>query len=218
MTRGTTTIAGSDSAASAAGDWEAVRKTADLQFEPVTMVRQDVQTPAWLKALGEFFKSIFEPVGQAIGMSWPVMQWVLIGLAALLVAFIVWRLVEPLLMNRRVPTVSEPDWSPDRGAALALLEDADRLAASGQYDEATHLLLQRSVHQIATARPEWVHPASTAREIAAIQALPARARSAFAVIAARVERSRFARRALDAGDWTAAREAYADFALNELTA
>ena len=43
--------------------------------------------------------------------------------------------------------------------------------------------------------------------------LPERARSAFAAIASRVERSLFALRALDAEDWQAARAAYADFAL-----
>ncbi len=105
---------------------------------------------------------------------------------------------------------------PDRDEALALLEDADRLAAAGRFDEATHLLLRRSVSQIAGARPDWVHPASTAREIAAISALPDAARRAFALIAGRVERSLFALRALDAADWQAARAAYADFALQRL--
>ena len=56
-------------------------------------------------------------------------------------------------------------------------------------------------------------PASTAREISVLPMLPERARSAFAAIASRVERSLFALRALDAEDWQAARAAYADFAL-----
>jgi hypothetical protein len=42
-----------------------------------------------------------------------------------------------------------------------------------------------------------------------------RAREAFAIIAARVERSLFALRELDLGDWQASRAAYADFALQD---
>ena len=106
-----------------------------------------------------------------------------------------------------------PDWVPDAGEALALLEDADRLAAEGRYDEATHLLLKRSVGQIAAARPDLLEPSSTAREIAELPALSEAARGAFALIAGRVERSLFALRSLSADDWHAARAAYADFAL-----
>jgi len=72
------------------------------------------------------------------------------------------------------------------------------------------------VGQIATARPEWIVPASTAREIASLPRLPERARRAFGVIAERVERSRFALRALAGEDWQAARAAYAEFALAEV--
>jgi hypothetical protein len=108
---------------------------------------------------------------------------------------------------------AQPEWTPDRADAVALLEDADRLAAEGRYGEAAHLLLQRSVRHIAEARPDWLQPASTAREIAVLPMLPERARRAFAAIAERVERSLFALRELDLADWQAARAAYADFAL-----
>ena len=108
---------------------------------------------------------------------------------------------------------AEPEWAPDRAEAIALLEDADRLAAAGRFGEAVHLLLKRSVRHIADARPDWLMPASTAREIAMMPALPEAARQAFGTIAARVERSLFALRDLDSGDWQAAREAYAKFAL-----
>ncbi|PKP64950.1 MAG: hypothetical protein CVT87_01935, partial [Alphaproteobacteria bacterium HGW-Alphaproteobacteria-9] len=82
--------------------------------------------------------------------------------------------------------------------------------------EATHLLLLRSVGHIADARPDWVDPSSTARELAALPALPDAARTAFGVIAERVERSLFALRRLDRPDWEAARAAYAEFALARL--
>ncbi len=63
------------------------------------------------------------------------------------------------------------------------------------------------------ARPDLVEPSSTARELSAEPRLPEAARSAFAVIAGRVERSLFALVSLGQEDWQAARQAYADFAL-----
>lgn len=195
-----------------------MRDAGDIQYAPLPPF-EPPKTPDWLKWLGEKLKDIFGPLGEAIGVSWPVIQNVLIALAVLLALFIVWRLVRPLIEARRGRALPpESAWTPDRAAARALLEDADRLAAEGRYGEAAHLLLQRSVDHIRDARPDWLHPATTSREIAAIELLPEGARHAFTVIAVRVERSLFALRELDREDWTAARAAYADFALAELSA
>lgn len=170
--------------------------------------------------LGEAVRAIFEPIGKALGIAWPVMQWVLVGLGLALAAWLAWRLLAPWLERRALAQAIEAEeaaaWVPDRDQASALLDDADALAAAGRYDEATHLLLTRSVEHIASARPEWVLPASTTREISAIVSLPARARTAFGLIAQRVERSLFAMRSLDRDDWLAARAAYSDFALEQL--
>lgn len=196
-----------------------MRGDAAIQFAPVEFKpKPPPETPAWLKAIGEFLQSLFEPLGKALGMSWPVMQWLLIGIGVICVLLILWRLLAPLLAERRRKVEAEevPTWTPGQAAAAALLEDADRLAGEGRYDEAAHLLLTRSVGQIAAARPQWLGPASTAREIASLPELPTRARNAFALIAKRVERSLFALIPLDAGDWQAARTAYADFALAEI--
>ena len=142
-----------------------------------------------------------------------VMTWLVVAIGVAILAFLVWRLLAPLRLRRRDEQQAAPEWTPDAGEALALLDDADRLAAEGRYDEATHLLLKRSVGQIAAARPDWLEPSSTAREIAELPALPQAARGAFATIAERVERSLFALRSLSADDWGAARAAYAEFAL-----
>lgn len=176
--------------------------------------------PEWLQALGRLLEALFAPIGRLLGMSWPVFQYVLIGLAALLVLFVLWRLLLPLLAfwRGRRRGVDEEPWAPDRAEAAALLEDADRLAAQGRFGEATHLLLRRSVRHISDARPDWLIPASTAREISALPMLPEAGRRAFATIADRVERCLFALRDLDAQDWAAARAAYADFARIELRA
>ncbi|WP_429277019.1 hypothetical protein [Novosphingobium gossypii] len=211
------------SAAPAADDWKAVRDASDIQYAPLPAPKPQppADIPEWLKALSRFLESIFEPIGKLLGMSWPVFQWVLIGSAVLLAAFILWRLViEPGLdaWRSRRPRAEEVHWTPTHAEAVALLEDADRLAAEGRFAEAAHLLLQRSVRQISDARPDWLNAASTAREIAALPMLPETGRSAFDVIARRVERAYFALRDLDAADWTAARSAYARFAQIELRA
>jgi hypothetical protein len=196
----------------ALGAWRQVRESADIQFAPLPP-EKPVEPSLWLQALGRLLRAILEPLGRAIGLSWPVLEKLLIGAAGVLVLLVVWRLLAPWIAARRArPEPAADEWTPDPAAAVALLADADRLAGEGEFGEAVHLLLGRSVEQIRAARPHWLRPASTAREIAALAFLPERARAAFAVIAARVERSLFALRALDRADWDAARAAYADFA------
>ncbi|MCB2076834.1 MAG: hypothetical protein KDE55_03940 [Novosphingobium sp.] len=209
-------IAGSTAAQDVASDWQSVHDAGDIQFAPLPPAKPP-ETPDWLKTLGEWLRGLLEPLGNALGLSWPVVEKVLIALAILLALFILWRLLGPLIGHwRQRALTAEPEWAPDRQAAIALLEDADRLASEGRFGEAVHLLLQRSVGHIADTRPDWLQPASTAREIAAIPMLPDRARHAFTEIAVRVERSLFALRDLEAADWHAARAAYSDFALADL--
>jgi hypothetical protein len=212
---------GAASAADAVRDWNAVRASHEIQFAPVTLPHAKPPS-GWLyellKSIGQFLARTLGGAAEAIGISWPVLQWILIVAGVLLVLLVLWRLLAPVIALR-VPkreAEEEPEWAPDRGQAQALLDEADRLAAEGRYGEAAHLLLQRSVEQIASARPHWLGPASTAREIAGLATLPDRARTAFAAIAERVERSLFALRKLDLADWQAARAAYADFALADL--
>ena len=165
-----------------------------------------------------FIGDLLSPVAQMFGSSWYIVKWVLLALAITGLLYLVWRLMEPMLGFERKPSEETPvEWTPDQAQAVALLDEADALAAAGKYDEATHLLLQRSVHHIAAARPDWLEPSSTAREIAQIPALSDTARGAFSTIATRVERSLFALRPLSAEDWTAAREAYSNFAIADLT-
>ncbi len=204
--------------ADAASAWRAIRADESIQFAP-TEFKPDPppQTPEWLAAFGRFLRKLLEPIGELIGLSWGVLSYILIGLAALAAALLIWRIVAPLLEARRKSSVqAEADWVPEHAAAMALLEDADRLAGEGRFDEAAHLLLSRSVSQIAASKPDWVHPASTSREIAVHADLPDRARTTFTLIARQVERSRFALVPLNLSDWLGARAAYADFALVEI--
>ena len=214
-----------DSGASPAFDasaWERLRDDGDIQFTPVDIPEIKPPEPSWFeKALSEVFRflaELFAPLGQIMGASWWWLQWVLLAGVVLFVLVLLWRAFGDAAGVRGGTSAGETDeWQPEHAASLALLEDADRLAAEGRFDEATRLLLLRSVGQIAAARPGWVEPSSTARELAALPALPEAARHAFRIIAERVERSLFALRALDRADWEAARAAYADFALARLT-
>lgn len=199
--------------------WADVRDDSDIQFQEIPIPDLPPRVPnAFERAINAFFEflaDILSPVGSAIAHAWPVLQWVLLALAVAFVAYLLLNTIGPLARQKRArrAAAEEPEWQPDRSESLALLEDADRLAAEGRFDEATHLLLLRSVGQIAAARPDWVEPSSTARELAALPALSDAARSAFGTISERVERSLFALSALDRGDWEAARTAYANFAL-----
>lgn len=196
-----------------------MRADPSIQYAPIELSPQaPPEPPGWLRALFEWLGDVLAPLGQSFGLSWPVFRWVLLGIGVALALLLLWRLVSPTLAWRPRAASEEQPWTPDRTDAVALLEEADRLAAQGHYGEATHLLLRRSVEQIAAARADWVEPSSTARELAALPALPQAARDAFGVIAERVERNLFALRSLGADDWRAAREAYADFALQRLPA
>ncbi len=194
-----------------------LRADPSIQFSEVEAPGVD-PPPDWFITFLEFLADLFAPVARLLVSSWPVLQWVLIIGGAALLLLVLIRLFEPDFLRRREKgDLEEELWSPDQGEALALLEEADRLASEGRYDEATHLLLKRSVGQIAAARPGLVEPASTARELSAEPRLPEGARNAFSIIATRVERSLFALTKLNVDDWQAAREAYAEFALQQKT-
>ncbi len=192
-----------------------MRADGDIQFAPVPIEPIDVPDTgsSWLADLFEWVAWVLGPVGRAVAENWNVVMWVLIALIAAILLLAVWRAVRGAAFTKRECDGGEADFRPDQSHARQLLEEADRLASEGRFDEATHLLLQRSVAQIAEARPDLVPPSVTARELAGLPALPDPARHAFATIAARVERSLFALRQLSADDWHEARAAYAQFAL-----
>jgi hypothetical protein len=106
----------------------------------------------------------------------------------------------------------DTSWRPEAGEARLLLGEADALAAKGLYAEAARLILYRSIEDIDDKRPDLVRPALTSRDICALEQIPGRPRSAFARIAAMVERSLFAGRPLLSGDWADCRAAYEEFA------
>lgn len=162
--------------------------------------------PGWLEALARFLQE-FAPLLSFVFWSGLVLGAVLI----------VWFVAREVMATRRVKAEAPApsDWRPEPEAARALLEEADRLAAAGRFGEAIHILLFRSIDDLAGRRPGLVRPALTARDIAALEQMPATARGAFARIAERVERSFFGGRAAGAEDFAHARGDYETFAFPE---
>lgn len=212
-------VPGPESASAGERAWEAARAMREIQYAPVPPYQPPKsEPPAWLVAILRYLSELFAPLGRWLGAGWGGIEIVLAILAAIGALWIGFMLFQRWKLGRAMVGPALPGPVIDRAAALALLEDADALAAQGRYEEAVHLLLQRSVHHIAAARPDWLNPSSTAREIGLIPGLPAAARQAFTLIAREVERSLYALRALAADDWHRAREAYAAFALQNLEA
>jgi hypothetical protein len=211
--------------------YRALRDDSSIQFV-LTRAKPPPEPPAWLQALGRWLREVFGPVGrllQWIGSFMPdapyarILLWSVIALAALAVLTMVWqrfRHGEWRLPRRRlrglasaVDRVEEDDWSPQAAPVRAWLAEADALAAEGRFAEAIHLLLVRSIEDVARRRPQLVRPALTSRELAAAPGVPGSARALFARIAASVEASLFGARAVDAERWAAARADYTAFAL-----
>ncbi|PXW75096.1 hypothetical protein C7451_10765 [Blastomonas natatoria] len=191
-----------------------MRSDGSIQFNP-EFSKPPEPPPGWWQDFARWLGEMLEPVVRALAAAWPwlskVMQVALI--AGVLV--LLWVILAPYIADWRERRAgAQSDWVPDQAQALALLDEADRLAAEARYDEAAHLLLYRSIEDIAASRPDLLRPSTTAREIGAFDALSQRARAAFGVIAGHVEASFFARRPLDRSAWDSSREAYRAFALD----
>lgn len=194
--------------------FDEVRGQGDIQFAPEFAKPPD-PPPEWWSDVSRWLDELLEPVVKALAAAWPWLSKVLLAALILGLLALVWVILAPYIADWRERRAgAQPDWVPDRAQARALLEEADRLAAEGRFDEAAHLLLYRSIEDIAARRPELLRPSTTAREIGAFDALSQRARQAFGVIAGHVEASFFARRPLDRSAWDSSREAYRAFALD----
>jgi hypothetical protein len=182
------------------------------QFEFVAFRQPELNIPPWLQAflhgLGEFLSAFSQVMVFAF--------LAILGLAIFAILVLIARGLLgarwPWRRKRRAAAASREAWRPEAQAARALLADADRLAAEGRFDEAAHLLLFRSIDDIEDRRPRLVSPAQTARDIAALAAVPTAARAAFAEIVAAVERSLFGGRPVGPDGFARCRTAYEAFA------
>jgi hypothetical protein len=181
-----------------------------IQFDLPMLVQPT--PPVWLRP---FLDALAKIGPYMIYLFWGA---VIIGVAviALLVALeakgVAWRLP---WRRARKQAEAEEAWRPDAATAQILLSEADALAARGDYDEAVHLLLRRSVADIARRLPDFLRPSLTSRDIATAPLMPSRARHAFSEIARIVEAALFARRPVGAEGWQQARGAYERFAFRD---
>lgn len=167
----------------------------------------DFQAPEWLRSLFNFFEGVAPGLGTVF--------YVILAILVLGALFFIIRFAVRRWRGRPAALAEEADLQPDAILARGLLGEADALAARGRFSEAAHLLLFRSIEDIDLRRPELVRPAFTSRDIAGLEPIPSRPRSAFARIAMSVERSLFAQRPLAEVDWRDCRAAYEEFAFAE---
>jgi hypothetical protein len=187
---------------------DALLRQGDLQFD-LSAYQPPPGPPDWLKPLLNLLGSL-API-------FPYIFWGGLIIGGLAILFFVLReligLRLPRFRRRAKPKAPEAEWRPTEARARTLLEEADRLAAEGRYDEATHLILFRSIEDIDGRWPNLVRPALTSRDIAAHRGLPDLARQTFGEIARVVEGSFFGGAALGAADFAFCRGAYEAFAL-----
>lgn len=124
-----------DSGGSAPAGWENLLADGDIQFAPVTIPEIPPRVPGWFeRLLNDVFAFLGEwlaPLGAALGASWWWLQWVLLGAAVLFAGLLLVRLIAPLpgRQSSKAGDVEAEAWRPDAASTLALLGDADRLAA-----------------------------------------------------------------------------------------
>ncbi len=187
----------------------ALLKQADLQFRLPSDVAP--KPPAWMAWLGR----LLAPLGRLLAPIAPYIFWGGLALGVLTILYLIasnWFRLKPGAIPSKLALDAAGDWRPAKAQARALLEDADRLAAEGRYEEAAHLILLRSIQDIEARLPRALAPSLTSRDIAALEGLPAAARETFAGIALAVERSLFGGRPMGPEGFAQCRTAYADFA------
>ena len=188
-------------------------------FEPEPRApteRRERRSNPIIEAIGDFFAMIFDAIGGAASY---VLGAILFGA----IAYALFLMFGDGVLLRGKEKQSEdgpdisvaPDLRPDAGAAQALLEDADALAAQGRFAEAVHMLLFRSIGDIQAKLDGGVPRSLTAREIGMLSRLPDTVRRALSPIIRIVERSFFGGQAVDEDGWRTARASYQDFAFGE---
>jgi hypothetical protein len=190
-----------------------VRRSKDIQFDlpPVPLPKAEPKKTYNPSGLGDFIKAI-TPFLRVI--FWAAVAALVLYLLYMFVPAIrLW--VDARLQRRAINTDIEPedDWAQERSVARSLLQEADALAKDGQYAEAAHLLLWRSIEDIENRRPDIIRGDWTSREIASAPSLPGVVRDAFSTIARAVEISLFGKRPVTADNWADCRDAYARFAI-----
>lgn len=168
----------------------------------------------WLGKIGKFFGELLEPIA-------PILPWLLYLFLFALVILLLSPLVRAFIIGKvdrlfqRDGLKADTPWRPTAEAAAALIDEIDALAAKGEYDEAVHLLLKRSVADLNAYRPDLVRKHYSARDIGKHPLLPEDASPAYAEITRWAEKSFFAGIPVGREGFDACRKAYVDFVSSE---
>jgi hypothetical protein len=179
-----------------------------LQFDMSGVTQPPPPDLKWLEDIGKLLDSMIPAFKVIVWLGLAAGAGVVIFLIAREVARVRW----PERFGAKLLTEAQGPWRPTDAEAVALLEDADRLAAEGRFEEAVRLILHRSVQDIQGRRPRLLTPALTSRDIAGLPELPPAARTAFTSIAQVVERAVFAGRPVGAEGFAECRRTYEAFA------
>lgn len=159
----------------------------------------------------------FEPASTATGWLDPLTEQIIIaGLVVVLLLAIgaaLFALYTRLSTRKKTsaPLAPAPEPVPEPQVVVAegpgpTLIDADRLAASGDFREALHLLLLVAIKVCAGRSSIMIPRSATSRELRALLPLGDRLREGFSTLVAAVERSLFAQRPVGPGDYASCRE------------
>lgn len=181
----------------------------------------DPRTVAFWQHVGDSVKTALNHLGHFLAPVGPFVPYILWAFLILLVAFLLSPVVRMFITSRferlfvRHTLRPDAEWRPTASAVAALLAEIDALAVNGDYDEAVHLLLMRSVADINAFRPDMVRRHFSARDILSHPLLPEAARPAFAEVVRWVEMSYFAGIKVGKEGFEACRDAYVSFAAAE---
>ncbi|ESQ89469.1 hypothetical protein ABENE_13905 [Asticcacaulis benevestitus DSM 16100 = ATCC BAA-896] len=193
----------------------------DLQTTFTAMPKPDLKALAFWKKVMDSIGHFFEGIAKVFAPLGPFMPYILGALAIALIAVLLSPVVRLMISTRfqrlfqRDHLRADAPWRPTREAVVALLADIDALAVKGDYDEAVHLLLARSVADINAFRPNMVRKHYSARDISSHPLLPEAARPAFVEIVRWVEMSYFAGIPAGKAGFDACRAAYVAFVAAE---
>ena len=193
----------------------------DIQTSFFSAPPPDPKAAEFWQNVGKWLAHLFRGAGQLFAPLAPFMPWLIWGLIAVVVLLLLSPVVRLFLTHRferlfqRHNLKADAPWRPSKASVSALLEEIDALAARGDFDEAVHLLLMRSVADINAYRPDLVRLHYSARDISTHPLLPESARPAFRQIVEWVEKSFFAGVAVGKAGFDACRAAYVAFVAAE---
>jgi hypothetical protein len=142
------------------------------------------------------------------------LMWALVAVAAGLLAF--WIATELSGLSGDTAALAEGSEEPAAGPDLRVIErplgDAEELARRGDFTEAVHTLLLRTLQELVRSTAVRVSPALTSREILALVPLAPDAREALADLITAVERTHFRGTAATQPDYERCRAKFQVFA------